>query len=71
MQECMGRLHIKGAEYNYKEHDRQLKEWFFNGLDNEGIMQELTAKRNSREIDIEQVLIQAPRVEAQRVQKRH
>ena len=33
--ECMGRVCIKAAECNYKEHDRRLKEQFINGIDYE------------------------------------
>ena len=69
----MGRLYIKAAECNNKEHDRQLKEKFIKGTDNEKIKQEmikeLTAHRNMREIDIEHVLMWAHRFELQRVEK--
>ena len=41
MQKLMGRLCIKAAECNYKEHARQLKEQFTNGIDGEEIMQEI------------------------------
>ena len=34
-QEWMGRHHIKVAECNYKEHNRQLKEQFINGINDE------------------------------------
>ena len=41
---------IKGAEYNYK--DIRLKEQLINGIDDEEIINELTAQ-NTREIDSE------------------
>ena len=48
MQECMSRLCIKAAKYNYKEHARWLKEhdiclkeYFFNDIENDEIMQEI------------------------------
>ena len=67
-QEWMGRLHIKAAECNYKEHDGHLKDQFINGINDEEIMQEiikeLMAKRNMSEIDSEQVLMWAQRIEA-------
>ena len=62
--------HIKAAECSYKEHYRRLKEQFINGIDDEEIMQdiikELTTQKNTQEIDSEQVLLWAYRVEAQR-----
>ena len=57
-QEWMGRLCIKAAECNYKEHDRWLKQQFINALHNEEIMKEklkqLTYQRNMSEINSEQ-----------------
>ena len=50
-QEWMGRLHIKAAEWNYKKHDRLIKDQFINGMNDEEIMQEiikeLTTYRNT------------------------
>ena len=36
-----GRLCIRTKEYNYKEHNRRLKEQFINGIDDEEIMQSI------------------------------
>ena len=38
MQKWTGRLHIKAAECDYKEHDWQHKEQFINIIDKEEIM---------------------------------
>ena len=71
-QEWMHRLNIKAADCIYKEHGRQLKEEFINDIYDEEITQvvikELTAKRNTSEIDSEQVIMWLKGVEAQRLQ---
>ena len=55
----MRRLCIKAEECNYKEHDRFLKIQFINGINDEEITQEiikeLSAQRNTRDIDSEHV----------------
>ena len=70
--EWMGRLCIVAAECGYKEIDRQLKEQFFHGLNDEDMLgkfiKELTTKSNNGQITSEGVLVWAKRVEAQRLQ---
>ena len=57
----MGTLHIKAVECTYKEHGRQLKEQFINGIDVEEIMQEiikeLMTQSTTEGIDNEHVLM--------------
>ena len=43
----MGRLHIKAEDCNYKEHDRELKNQFINGIHDEEIMQEMIKELNA------------------------
>ena len=68
-QEWVGWLCIRAAEWNYKEHDRWVKEQIINDINDKEIMQriikELTTQRNS-----EHVLMWEQRVQAQRVQKK-
>ena len=66
----MGKLHIKAAEFNYKEHDRWLNEQSINGINDEEIVKELNAQRNMSAIDSEQVLMWAQRVETWRALKK-
>ena len=70
----MGGLPIKVAKYNYKKHDRWLKEQFIHGIYEEEIMneiiKELTTQRNMSERDSAQELMWAERVEAHRAQKK-
>ena len=40
-QDWIGRLCIKAAECNYKEHDRQLKEQFINDINDREITKEI------------------------------
>ena len=69
---CMGTLCMVAAECNYRELDRQLKEQFIHGLNDEcmldEIIRELTAKNNDEQVTTEGVLIWARRIEAQRAQ---
>ena len=37
----MGHLRINANEYSYKDHDRQLKEQFLNGINDEMVMAEI------------------------------
>ena len=57
----MGRLHVKAAQSNYKEHNRRLKEEIINDIGIEEIMQEiikeLTAQRNTQNVDREHGLV--------------
>ena len=73
-QEWMGRLYIKTTECNYKEHNRRLKEQFINVIDDEKNhtrdVKKLTAHKNKKEIDSEQVLIWGQRAEVQTAQKK-
>ena len=68
----MGRLRLAAVEYNYREVDRQLKEQFINGLNDNDmfaeIIRELTKAKESVDITSEQVLGWAKRVKAQREQ---
>ena len=70
----MGRLCIKDAECNYKEHDRRLKEQFINGLDDKEITQEiikeLNTQMNTQEIDSGLVPMWGQRVNMQKAQKK-
>ena len=71
----MGRVWIKAIECYYKEHDISPKEQFINSIYNEEIMQgitkELMAQNNAQEIDSEQVVMWAQRVEEQRAWKKY
>ena len=68
----MGRLQLSARECNYKELNRQLKEQFIHGLNNNDmlgeIIKELTKIHKNREITSENVLFWDKRVEAQRAQ---
>ena len=56
----MSHLRIKSNECNYREHDRQLKEQFINGINNEmmaaKIIKELLDMQKTSDIESEQVL---------------
>ena len=56
----MGRLHVVAVECNYRELDRQLKEQFIHGLNDqcmlEEIIKELTAANTDDQITSEGVL---------------
>ena len=64
----MARLRLAAVECNYKEVDRQLKEQFVHGLNDNDMLAEITKKlikaEKSMEITSEQIL--AKRVEAPR-----
>ena len=64
----MGRLGLEAVKYNYKEVDRQLKEQFVHGLNDNNmlaeIIRELAKGEESADITSEQVLGWAKRVEA-------
>ena len=67
----MSRLHVAAVECNYQEIDRQLKEQFNHGLNDEHMLEEikeLTMTSNDDHITNGGVLVWAKRVEAQRVQ---
>ena len=68
----MGRLRTALVECNYKEIDKQLKEQFMHGLNDEEmlaeIIRELTKCEENITIHNENVLTLAKRVEAQRAQ---
>ena len=68
----MGRLCIAAVECNYQEIDRQLKEQFIHGLNDEQMLEEiikdLKANSNDDHITSGVVLSWAKRVEVQRVQ---
>ena len=38
----MGRLWVEAVECNYQEVDRQLKEQFIHGLNDKGVLEEIT-----------------------------
>ena len=65
----MGRLKIVTAEGSYTEMDRQLKEQFMHGLNNDDMMmeiiKELTKTEETVNMTTEQILAWARRVEAQ------
>ena len=69
----MGRLRTAVVKCNYKEIDRQLKEQFNHGLNDDEILGEITRELTKCEENItiqsENVLTWAKRVEAQRDQK--
>ena len=71
-EEWLGRLRLAAVECNYKEIDRQLKEQFMHGLNDNDmpaeIISELTKAEESTAVISEQVLIWAKRVKAQRAQ---
>ena len=56
-EEWMGRLQIAAVECNYKEVDRQLKEYFIHGLNDRVMLdvRELTVKNKSEQINSEEV----------------
>ena len=68
----MGRLRLAAVECDYKELDRQLKEQFIYGLnDNDmiiGIIKELTKTEENKDDTSGQVLLWARQVGAQRAQ---
>ena len=68
----MGRLRLAAVECNYKEIDRQFKEPFIHGLNDNDmlaeIIRELTKANKSTAVASEQVPVWAKRVEAQRAQ---
>ena len=41
VEEWMGRLHIAAVECNYQEVDRQLKEQFIHGLNDQSMLEEI------------------------------
>ena len=69
-EEWMGRLRLAAIGCNYREVDRQLKEQFLHGLNDNDmlaeIIRELTKAEESADITSHQVLGWAKRVEAQR-----
>ena len=71
-EEWMGRLRTAVVKYNYKDIDRQLKEQFIHGLNDEEmlaeIIRELTKSDENTNIHSENVLPWAKRVEAKRAQ---
>ena len=72
VEEWMGRLRTAVVECKYKEVDRQLKEQFIHGLnDNEmlaEIIRELTKCKENVTIPSEAILVWAKSVEAQKAQ---
>ena len=68
----MSKLRLAVVECNYREVDRQVKEQFVHGLNNNDmlteIIRELSKAKESVDITSEQVLGWAKRVEAQRAQ---
>ena len=48
----MGRLCLKAAECNYKEHDSWLKEQFIGGINDEEITQELIRAYHLKEHEL-------------------
>ena len=70
--EWMGRLWVVVAECNFRELDRQLKEQFIHGLNDQlmldEIIRELTAKNNDEQVTSEGELTWAKQIEAQRAQ---
>ena len=71
-EEWIGRIWLAAVGFNYIEIDRQLKEQFIHGLnDNEMISEitrELTKKEENKILTSHQVLAWAKRTEAQRAQ---
>ena len=71
-EEWMGRLRLAAVEYNYREVDRQLKQQFIHGLNDNDMLTEiirkLTKAVQSVDITSEQALGWARRVEFQRAQ---
>ena len=69
-EEGMGRLRLAAVECNYKEIDRQLKEQFIHGPNDNDMLaeliRELTKAKESTALTSEQVLILAKRVKVQR-----
>ena len=67
-----GKLCMASAECRFKEIDRQLKEQFIHGLNDESmldeIIRELTSRNGNVQTTSEDVLVWTKRVEAQRVQ---
>ena len=64
---------MKAVNCIYKEHDRRVTDQFINDLGNEVIIKEITreiiALKDTNEVNSDQILMWAKRVEAQRVQK--
>ena len=71
-EEWMGRLRLAAVESNYKEIDRQLKQQFIQGLNDNDMLAEIirepTKAEESTAATSEQVLFWANRMGAQRVQ---
>ena len=69
----MGRLRTKAAQCQYKEHDSLLTKQFINGINDDGmqdeILKEVATLDNIEDTTSEHVLLGACRVEVQRVQK--
>ena len=66
----MGRLKMAAIECNYKEVDRQLKEQFIHGLNDNDmlveIIRELIKTEEGSDVTNKQVLVWAKRVEGQK-----